>query len=286
MKNPGWINDHLYDYENFEQIPQRVFDEINAGLDKVQSNEPLVTVAVCARNEEINILKTISSLARLQSDYPFEIIAINNNSEDKTQAVLDKLHIKTFFQPIIGWGPARQMGLESASGKYVLMADADCIYPKRWLDIMVDELREPGVSCVYGRYSFIAQEGYPRWQLWMHEKMHDALAELRHLKRPYLNACGSSMGFVKEYALKAGYVMRGIRGEDGRMCFDLMQYGTVKQVRAGSARIWTFPRALQRDGSLGKAIYNRIVKELHRIHTMFYPCPMHNTKTSANEDFA
>jgi glycosyltransferase involved in cell wall biosynthesis len=284
MKNPKWIYDHLYDYTNYEEIPPHVFDVINERLDQLRCDEPIVSVVVCAWNEEVNILKTISSLSQTRSIYPFEIIVINNNSTDETQSTLERLHVKTYFQPIQGWGPARQMGLEMAAGKYVLMADADAIYPALWLECMVSALEKPGVACVYGRYSFIAENGYPRWQLFIHEKMKDMVAGLRHFKRPYLNALGLSMGLVREYALKIGYVMHKIRGEDGRMCFDLMKYGKVRQVKSSAARIWTYPRTLQKDGSLKRAFLNRVLREFHRLPKMLFSLPEHDTKTSVNED--
>lgn len=283
MNNPRWLYDHLYNYDKFEDIPQSVFDEINVGLRKVQSDDPLVSVVICAYNEETNIMKALSSLSRLQSKYPLEILVVNNNSNDRTQDTLDKLHVRSVFQPIQGWGPARQMGLEQARGKYILTADADAIYPSVWVDKMIDALDQPGVICVYGRYSFIAEEGYPRWQLAIYEKMKDMVAELRHYKRPFLNTYGISMGLVREFALKIGYVMHVIRGEDGRMCYDLMRYGKVRQVRSVKARVWTFPRTLKKEGTLSNAFMNRVKKELGRLHTMFRPLPAHDTKTSTND---
>jgi hypothetical protein len=83
--------------------------------------------------------------------------------------------------------------------------------------------------------------------------------------------------------MKVGYVMHKIRGEDGRMCFDLMQYGKVKQVKANSACVWTSPRALQKDGSFGKALRSRMLKEAKRFTSMFLPHPPHDTKTSTND---
>src|SRR5690606_12626695 len=146
-----------------------------------------------------------------------------------------RLHVRKLFQEIQGCGPARQLGQENAKGKYILLADADCLYPDCWLNEMMKVLTQPGVVCVYGRYSFISEERYPRWKLYSLEKMKDIIAEIRHLKRPYLNAYGISMGYVKEYGLKVGYVMYKIWGDDGRLCFDLMSYGKVKQVRSNKA---------------------------------------------------
>jgi glycosyltransferase involved in cell wall biosynthesis len=283
FKNPGWLKKYDFQYDGFHQIPAKLFHEINMNLAKLRSENPLVSVIIPAWNEEVNILKTIASLASTKTIYPLEIIVINNNSTDGTQLTLNHLSIKSYFQHIQGWGPARQMGLEMANGEYVLLADADCIYPACWVDKMVNTLLQDDVVCVYGRYSFISENGYPRWKLFLLEKMKDLAAGLRHLKRPYLNAYGMSMGFVRKYGLKAGFVMHKIRGEDGRMCFDLMQYGKVKQVSSAKARVWTRPRTLKLDGSFANALYKRCKKEVKRLHTFLTPLPMHDTKSSTND---
>ncbi|MDX5420683.1 MAG: glycosyltransferase [Hymenobacteraceae bacterium] len=282
LYNPTWLKQFNFPYDKYEDIPAAVFDAINEDLDKLQGENPLVSVVVAAWNEEVNILNCVASLSKSNTKIPIEIIVVNNNSTDNTQKTLDRLHVKSFFQGIQGWGPARQMGLEKARGKYILLGDADCFYPANWVDEMVKSLQQPGVVCVYGRYSFISEPGFPRWKLYLLEKMKDLIAELRHYKRPYLNAFGMSMGYVREYGLKVGYVMHKIRGEDGRMCFDLMQFGKVKQVKAASARVWTGPRTLQKDGSFSKALGRRIIKELRRFTSMFVPHPPHDTKTSSN----
>jgi len=173
--------------------------------------------------------------------------------------------------------------MEMARGKYILLADADCYYPENWVTEMVKGLQKDGVVCVYGRYAFISEPGYPRWKLILLEQMKNIIAEIRHFRRPYLNALGMSMGFVREYGMKIGFVMHKIRGEDGRMCFDLMQYGRVGQVKSGNAVVWTSPRALQRDGSFGKALGTRLIREVKRFSSMFVPHSPHDTKTSTNE---
>lgn len=269
LKNPAWIKDFEYSYASFNDIPQDVFDTINKRLDNLYAAEPLVSIVITAYNEEVDLLRTVGSLAGQVTKYPFEIIVVNNNSNDRTQDTLDKLHIKSFFQPKQGWGPGRQMGMENALGKFILLADSDCIYPSSWVEKLVDALHTPGVVSVYGRYSFISEEDYPRWQLFILESLKDVIAEVRHLKRPFLNSYGMSMGFVKEYGLREGFYNNATRGEDGRMCYDLMKYGKVKQVRSGSCRVWTGPRTLKRDGTLFNSIKIRIVKEIKRLSIYF-----------------
>lgn len=283
FKNPEWINLSRFHYKYFEEIPKCVFNLINEKLDRIQSERPLVSIVITAWNEEINILNCISSLSNLNTKIPFEIIVVNNNSTDNTQRTLDSLHIRSFFQRIQGCGPARQLGQEQAKGKYILLGDADCIYPHCWLDTMLKNLQKQDVVCVYGRYSFIGEFDYPRWKLFILEKLKDVIAELRHIKRPYLNAFGISMGYIKEFGLEVGYINNNIRGNDGRLCFDLMSYGKIKQVKSNAARPWTSPRTLQNEGSFTKALYARIKIEVGRVFTMFKSHPPHNTKISKNE---
>lgn len=276
FNNPKWIN--LYKYTCFEEIPNSVFNRINEKLYKLHSEQPIVTIVIAAWNEEINILNCISSLSNMITKIPFEIIVVNNNSTDNTQKTIDKLHIISYFQSIQGCGPARQLGQEKARGKFILLADADCIYPSCWLDTMLKELQRPNVVCVYGRYSFIGESKYPRWKLFVFEKLKDLIAELRHYKRPYLNAYGISMGYVRDLGLKVKYINNNIRGEDGRLCFDLMNYGKVRQVKKSTARPWTCPRTLKKDGSFSKALFLRIKIEFGRFFSFFTAHPPHDTK--------
>jgi glycosyltransferase involved in cell wall biosynthesis len=269
FKNPEWIKEFEYPYATADQIPARVFHEINERLDKVQSAAPLVSIVISAWNEEVDILKTVGSLSKTKTNIPFEIIVVNNNSTDKTQDTLDRLHIKNYFQPIQGWGPGRQMGMEHASGKFILLGDSDCIYPDCWVSNMVKGLQTKGVVSVYGRYSFISEKGYARWKLFILETFKDLIAEVRHVKRPFLNSYGMSMGFVKAYGLKEGFYMNKTHGEDGRMCYELMKYGKVKQIRSRRNRIWTGVRTLKKSGSFGRALRVRIVKEIKRFSIYF-----------------
>ena len=269
LKNPDWIRPFEFSYKQYSDIPQDVFDKINKSLDAVQSNEPLASIVVTAYNEEVDILRTVASLAETRTDVPFEIIVVDNNSSDHTKDTLERLHVRHFFQPIQGWGPGRQMGMENAKGKYILLGDSDCIYPPVWVSNMVKALEKPGVVSVYGRYSFISEPGFARWQLAILEKFKDVMVEIRHIKRPFLNSYGMSMGFVKEFGLKEGFYMNRTHGEDGRMCFDLMKYGKVHAVRSNANRVWTGVRTLKKSGTFSKVLRERLVKEIKRFSIYF-----------------
>jgi len=278
FKNPDWLKNFEYPYDSFDQIPQQVFDEVNRDLDSRTSSEPLVTIMISAWNEEVNILRSVGSLSKLETKIPFEIIVINNNSKDKTQDTIDKLHVRSLFEIKQGCGPARQTGQQHALGKYVLLADADCFYPPCWMDDMIRVLQKPGVVCVFGRYSFISEPGFPRWQLVLLEKLKDVMTEIRHVKRPFLSAYGLSFGYVLEYGLKVGFITTKFWGDDGKLCYDLMKFGKVKQVRSNRARPWTGVRTLQRDGGFWKAFRVRVIKEIRRFYIYF------NTRMTQDSD--
>jgi glycosyltransferase involved in cell wall biosynthesis len=282
FKNPKWINFNLLKIEEYQSLEKGIYDQINKQLTKKISEKPEVSIIISAWNEEINIVRCIDSLSKLQSNIPFEIIVVNNNSKDRTQESIERLQIKKLFQPIQGCGPSRQMAQEQARGKFILLADADCLYPPQWLDLMMEKLDKPGVICVYGRYSFIADSTFLRFKLSIYEYLKDIFAGIRHIKRPYLNAYGISMGYLKEAGLKAGYIQHKTWGDDGRLAFDMMKYGKIKQVTSAKARVWTGYRSLLRDGSISKAFLTRIIKEIQRFGIYFKKEKDHDTKTSKN----
>ena len=282
FRNPAWIDRRLLQDKPLDEVSPSLFAEIAQGLAHFQSEEPLVSVVIPALNEEVSILRTLYSLSQNKTTYPTEIIVVNNNSTDRTQEVLDRLNVRSFLQLKPGWGPARQMGQEHAKGKYILMADADCFYPPRWIQRMITELDKSGVTCVYGGYKFLAPFGASRWKYFIYESLRNVIAAVRNLKRPWFNAVGMCMGYVKELGLKVGFIDRKMRGEDGRMCYELAQLGKIVQVRSDEVIVWTFPRTLQKDGSLMLSVIHRAFVELVRFSSYFRKQVAHDTHTSRN----
>lgn len=281
-KNPSWIDKRLLKVNKVEDLPESIFYEINKNLGVIHSEEPLVSIVIPVHNEEVNIVRTVYSLSCNKTTFGTEIIVVNNNSTDRTAEVLKRMNVTALFQPKPGCGPARQMGQQHAKGKYILMADGDCNYPPQWIQKMTEALQKPDTPCVYGRYSFLGTEDKPRWKLFLYESFRDRVGDLRHIKRPCINALGMSMGYVKDLGLKVGFVDRKIRGEDGRMCFQLQQYGKIRQVKDRSVRVWTLPRTLDKEGSLLYSFMARAAIELSRVTHYFYPQKRHDVNNTEN----
>lgn len=281
-KNPAWIDPQLLRDIPPDEVSPLLLREITEGLRALQHGRPVVSVVIPVLNEETGILRTLHTLSQNKTSSSIEIVVVNNNSTDRTQAILDRIGVKSVFQPKPGWGPARQLGQEAASGKYILMADADCFYPPGWIQRMTSQLQQEGVTCVYGNYKFLASQERSRLKYALYELLRNIIAEVRDIRRPWLNARGMSMGYVRELGLKVGFVDRKIRGEDGRMCYELAQLGRIVRLRSSDVVVWTFPRTLERDGSLVHAIANRVLIELLRFRSYFRKEIAHDTHTSEN----
>jgi len=102
---------------------------------------PRVSVVVAARNEEQNIEGCVGNL--LDQDYPnYEIIAIDDRSEDRTPVLLrqllarsnGKLQVITIEELADGWfgkNNAMREGVARSTGEWLCFTDADCRYTSR-----------------------------------------------------------------------------------------------------------------------------------------------------------
>lgn len=242
---------------------------------------PLVSVVIPAYNEGKNIRKSIDSLMN-QTMPPgnFEILVVDNNSTDDTWEIISQLPVRAIKQPLQGTAHARQKGLEEAKGKYILSADADAFYPREWIERMSRPLIEnEKISCVYSKHRFLPEPGFSRFKLFLLHSMRDMLVLMKSFKRPWLNCGGASMGYRREYALAIGYDPRSLRGEDGRLAYDLTRYGRIKKV---NAPVFTPVRTLKQDGNMVQVIFKRIKRELPYLLVNLTNMKDHDTKTSTN----
>lgn len=100
-----------------------------------------VSVVLPCHNEEMNVGPMIDALRQMYDDYIHEIIVVNDNSTDRTDAVSREMakydaRIKVITrEPPNGVGRALRDGYAAASGKYILTMDCDFVQ-------VVPELRD------------------------------------------------------------------------------------------------------------------------------------------------
>jgi poly-beta-1,6-N-acetyl-D-glucosamine synthase len=121
-----------------------------------KSAPPSVSVIICARNEAENLQNNLPSI--LNQTYPrFEVIIVNDASDDDTPSVLESFSEKYPYLRIItltekklkGKKGALAEGIKAAQYDWVLLTDADC-YPlsTEWIAAMmtVTEDKEMGLG--------------------------------------------------------------------------------------------------------------------------------------------
>jgi len=270
---PNWIEPHLFKGKKFSDLTAAELADLKNRISNFKHEQPDISVVIPAWNEADNIFRTLSALSANQTAFKVEIVVINNNSTDNTQQVLDQLGVRSYLESTQGTPHARQLGLEKARGKYHLCADSDTFYPPKWMDTMVAPMmKDPGITGVYGRYSFIPPEGQNRLGLWFYELLTGILVQIRKRNREYLNTLGFNMGFVTEVGrTTGGFKVTGVRmfdnaagsdyfveeAEDGRMAVNLKKKGRLKLVLDRNARAFTSPRRLLYDGGIWAAFMNR-----------------------------
>jgi len=267
---PFWVKRHYFNFRKYDQVSDAQIEKIRAGISKFNVEHPVASIVVPCYNEEENLLSTLSSFSEIQPLVPTELLIVNNNSNDKTQEILDRCGVKSIFQPRQGRTYARQLGLEQAAGKIILSADADSIYPADWGNQFVQTLlKKEDVAVVYGRYSFIPTKSVNRLGLAVHEFGGELMFDRRKGVDLCINAVGFNTGFRKEQALAVGgydpekLEFENQRSEDGWLAQSLFKkYGKILLVDT-QCRVWTSDRRLLDEGSLAKATINRVVRYIN-----------------------
>lgn len=121
-----------------------------------------VSIIIAAHNEAENLKRFLPSI--LKQDYPkFEVIVINDRSEDDTDTVLaefkrDYPFLKTTFiknNGKIQYGKklALTLGIKAALYDYVLLTDADCqASTDQWINRTVSDFHKKEIVLSYGPY--------------------------------------------------------------------------------------------------------------------------------------
>jgi glycosyltransferase involved in cell wall biosynthesis len=108
---------------------------------KVDCDKKISVVIVCY-NEKNKISSCIRSLLKqtLNADQ-YEIIIIDNNSNDGTKEIVKRFcdadkRVRMIINPARGIAISRNIGLQEASNDFIAFTDADCVVPGNWLETM------------------------------------------------------------------------------------------------------------------------------------------------------
>lgn len=105
-------------------------------------------------NRPNEIEELLSSMSLLVYDAPFEIVIIEDGSDQDSKAVVEKysemLSISYYYKSNSGPGDSRNYGMEKAVGNYFLILDSDVILPSDYLKEVDHFLKNNFVHCFGG----------------------------------------------------------------------------------------------------------------------------------------
>ncbi len=112
---------------------------------------PLLSIIVPVYNGSNTISSCIKFLENL--DYPkekYEIIIVDNNSDDNTSEIVRTYNVKYLFEEKRGQAAARNLGATHAKGEILGFVDADCLVGKNWAAEVENYFKDNPVSVVIG----------------------------------------------------------------------------------------------------------------------------------------
>jgi len=177
--------------------------------DKVsfQTDQPPVSVIICAKDESNNLRKFLPFV--LQQEYPdFEVIVINDGSTDETDVLLRDMckeypRLRTTFVPVEANNRSTKklgltLGIKAAKNDLLLFTDADCMpEDKYWIERMARNF-SPETEFVLGYGAYFNKRGFLN-RLITYDTLFIALQymgmALSH--KPYMGV-GRNMAYRKE----------------------------------------------------------------------------------------
>ncbi len=172
-----------------------------------------VSVIVCARNEEKNLMMNIPKI--MEQDYPnFELIVVNDSSYDDTADILKALsinypkmhviHIDEEKQNMQGKKFALTLGIKAAKHDIVLLTDADC-YPRtnQWISEIASAYKND-------RRVVLGYSPFAKYKGWFNKlvRLDNTMVAMTYLGlakagKPYMGV-GRNLSYFSELFFKVG----------------------------------------------------------------------------------
>ena len=191
-------------------------------------------IPVFNRPDEIREL--LESLSRQSYADPFEVVVVEDGSENDSKEVVDtfqgSLDVSYIFKDNSGPGDSRNTGMKKARGDYFIILDSDCVLPPNYLEIVDRSLHREFVHCFGGPDADTAE--FTTIQRAINYSMTSPLTTggLRGGKRSLTRFQPRSfnMGISKEAFARSGGFGRIHPGEDPDLVFRLWRLGYVTRL--------------------------------------------------------
>lgn len=136
----------------------------------------MLSVVIPTRNRAALLATALESLqTQTLSLSEFEVLVIDNGSEDDTKSVVTSFQsrlkgLRYFFEPAPGLHVGRHRGMKEAQGDVIVYADDDIVATPSWLEAIADCFRSPSVAMAGGNNLPRFEGAPPDWLLKLWEK--------------------------------------------------------------------------------------------------------------------
>jgi glycosyltransferase involved in cell wall biosynthesis len=131
------------------KLPRMTTDSVDVFHKNPQN--PLISVVIPALNEERFIERTLLSL--MNQDFKnYELIVVDNGSQDRTAQVAERFGARVVFEPTEGVGYSRQAGFMVTEAPIIATTDADTIVPPNWLSRILNEFDSDPELVAFGGF--------------------------------------------------------------------------------------------------------------------------------------
>ncbi|HRI26583.1 MAG TPA: glycosyltransferase [Chitinophagales bacterium] len=176
-------------------------------------NLPPVSIIICARNEAHNLQSNLPLV--LEQDYPcFEVVVVNDASNDQTKQVLETIHKQYNNLNVFNILPAQktgggkrqalQTGITQAKYEMLLLTDADCKPAgNKWIQNMTKHFNAR-VQIVLGYGAYLPANGWVN-KLVQFETLHTAMQYMSFaaVGLPYMGV-GRNLAYTKPLFYQSG----------------------------------------------------------------------------------
>jgi glycosyltransferase involved in cell wall biosynthesis len=118
----------------------------------ITTESPLISIVISAYNEEKYIAKLLESI-KIQNYKNFEVIVVDDNSEDETINVAKKFEtdipLKVVIKKIRGVAGSRNYGADLSRGELILFLDADVILTEKFLEKNIQAFKKLKLSSAF-----------------------------------------------------------------------------------------------------------------------------------------
>lgn len=117
---------------------------------------PLISIIVPIYNSESYLSECLRSIAA-QTYKNIEVLLINDGSTDKSKQIAENIcnidnRFKLLSQPNSGVASARQLGLDNASGEYIIHCDSDDLMTEKAVEYLYNSIYENKSNISIGAY--------------------------------------------------------------------------------------------------------------------------------------